>query len=156
MLAFMSAVHETCRADLGRWRVVKGHNPDTGGLLKVKRVVPAPGLDRLIADVLPTSDLRLAENDDGYEDETARANANLIADAPALLMALAQLLDATLLRGTQHPGKDDIYKIALNRARQLLAEHADVQHARLWWTAAQVWSAEEVGARVDQLDNGEC
>ena len=156
MLAFESAVHETARADLGRWKVVQKHNPDTGSLLKVVRIVPAPGPDRHIADVLPTTDLRLAENDEGYEDETARANANLIADAPALLMVLAQLLDATLLRGTQHPGKDDIYKTAVNRARQLLAAHGEVEHAVRWWTAAEVWSAEELEARVDQLDNGEC
>ena len=156
MLAFESAVHETCRADLGRWKVVQKHNPDTGSLLMVKRVGPAPGPDRHIADVLPTSDLRLAENDDGYEDETARANASLIADAPALLMALAQLLDATVLRATQHPDREGIYKTALNRARQLLAAHGDVEHAVRWWTAAQVWSAEELEARIDQLDNGEC
>ena len=156
MLAFMSAVHETCRADLGRWRVVKGHNPDTGSLLKVKRVVPAPGPDRHIADVGSTTDLRLAENDEGYEDETGHANANLIADAPALLMALAQLLDATLLRATQHPGKEGNYAIAVDRARQLLAAHADVQRAARWWMHAQSVSPEEVDARIDQLDNGEC
>ena len=156
MLAFESAVHETCRADLGRWKVVQKHNPDTGSLLMVKRVGPAPGPDRHIADVLPTTDLRLAENDDGYEDETARANANLIADAPALLMALAQLLDASLLCGTQHPRREGNYAIAVDRARQLLAEHADVQHAGRWWMHAQSVSPEEVDARINQLDNGEC
>lgn len=155
MLAFESAVHETCRADLGKWKVVTADHTEHGRPLKIKRAVPTGGPDREIAAVASTTDMRLAENDDGFEDETARANANLMADAPKLLAALAQLVDATYLRGTAHPNKDTLLVDALLRARQLLESHADIEHAVRWWVDAQVWSAEEVGARINQLQNGE-
>lgn len=155
MLAFESAVHETCRADLGRWKVTRAPHSDTNGLLRVTRVVPEPGPDRDIATVAATSDLRMAENDDGFEDETGRANANLLADAPALLLALAQLLDACTSAARRYPNKDSLFATALNRARQLLESHASVQHAVQWWIHAQLSSAEEVEARIEQLHNGE-
>ena len=155
MLAFESAVRETCRADLGRWRVTRAPHSDECGVLKVTRVVPEPGRDREIATVAATSDLRLADNDEGFEDETGRANASLIADAPALLSALAQLLDACYLRGTPHPNKNSVLVTALNRARQLLESHSDIEQAVQWWVQAQLCSAEEVEARIDQLHNGE-
>ena len=155
MLAFESAAHETCRADLGRWKVTRAPHSDTNGLLRVTRVVPEPGPDRDIATVAATSDLRMATNDEGFEDETGRANANLLADAPSLLLALAQLLDACYLRSTLHPNKDSIFATALNRAHQLLESHASVQHAVQWWIHVQLSSAEEIEARIEQLHNGE-
>lgn len=155
MLAFESAVHETCRADVGRWKVTRAPHSDMNGLLRITRDGHGSWPDTDIATVAATSDLRLAANDEGFEDETGRANANLLADAPALLLALAQLLDACYLRGTPHKNKDSVFVTALNRARQLLESHASVQHAVQWWIHAQLSSAEEVEARIEQLHNGE-
>ena len=144
MLAFASAVNETCRADLGRWVTREVPNVLPGVGIVIERPADTVNAARGIAAVLFTSDLRLSAEPGKWEDETGRANANLLADAPRLLMVLAELLDAVQLRGTASPYGPANLERAANVAAALLARHADTAHAADWWAAAQIKPADEL------------
>jgi hypothetical protein len=155
MLPYTYAVNTTCRADLGRWQLRENPFRYPGALLCVSHVPLGDSGVRQIAVVQSTSDLRPAEDAGGYEDETARANASLIADAPLLLATLAELLDAVRMFRTKHLGRHAELERCVARAESVLSRQAVVSGATNWWNEARECDAVEVTKRVNQLENGE-
>jgi hypothetical protein len=155
MLPYTRAVNETCRADLGRWQIRENPFRYPSATLCVANVTHGPAEPRVLAVVVPTSDLRLTDEGNGYEDETARANASLIADAPVLLAALAELLDAVRMFRTKHLGRHAELERCVARAESVLSRQAVVSGATNWWNEARECDAVEMTARVNQLENAE-
>jgi hypothetical protein len=155
MLPYTRAVNETCRADLGRWQIRENPFRYPSATLCVANVTPGGAEPRVLAVVVPTSDLRLTDEGNGYEDETARANASLIADAPVLLAALAELLDAVRMFRTKHLGRHAELERCVARAESVLSRQAVVSGATNWWNEARECDAVEMTKRVNQLENAE-
>jgi hypothetical protein len=148
-------VNATCRADLGRWRVDDLTDRHPGALLCVSHVALGDSGVRQIAVVQSTSDLRPAEDAGGCEDETARANASLIADAPVLLATLAELLDAVRMGRTKHLGRHAELERCVARAESVLSRQAVVSGATNWWNESRECDAVEMTKRVNELENAE-
>jgi hypothetical protein len=155
MLPYMMAVNTTCRADLGRWQIHENPFRYPGALLCVSHVALGDSGVRQIAVVQSTSDLRPAEDAGGYEDETARANASLIADAPVLLATLAELLDAVRMFRTRHLGRHAELERCVARAESVLSRQAVVSGATNWWNESRECDAVEMTKRVNELENAE-
>lgn len=133
MLPFESAVNETARYDPGKWDVWETDGVSAECKLQVQagrgpNTIPVP-----VALVKFTSDLSVGDHPSGWEDETARANASILADGPRLLRCLARLVDCVYAQAANLHGNAELLSSALHHARELLAAHTDNAHAVEWW-----------------------
>jgi len=155
MLPFESAIWETARFQPGKWDVWESDGPEAECQLQVKAGTNDTRIPVTLALVKFTSDLRIAGAPGGWEDETARANASIMADGPRLLRALACLVDAVHAEACGLHGHNELMSHALHQAVKMLADHSDNEHAAEWWIRAATSTPAEREHLVEQFINRE-